>query len=80
VFQVVFFSAQFATLAKTGLHILQICLSCEEKFMQTFFFDITNLVKGIFNFLNIVGDRLGVGIESFGEHYLGFHSKLMKNS
>jgi hypothetical protein len=48
--------------------------------MQTFFFDISNLVKGIFIFLNIVGDQLGVGTKGFGEHYLGFHSKLMKNS
>jgi len=84
--QVVFFSsvfwkiAQFATLAKKGLHILQICLSCEEKFMQTFFFDITNLLKGFSFFWILLVTDLGVGIESFGEHYLGFHLKLMKNS
>jgi hypothetical protein len=48
--------------------------------MQTFFFDISNLVKGIFIFLNIVGNQLGVGTKGFGEHCLGFHSKLMKNS
>jgi hypothetical protein len=30
--------------------------------------------------MNIIGDILGVRIESFHEHYLGFHLKFMINN
>jgi hypothetical protein len=30
--------------------------------------------------MNIIGDLLGVAIESYGNHYLELHSKLVRNS
>jgi hypothetical protein len=30
--------------------------------------------------MNIIGNILGVAIESYDDHYLGLHSKLLKKS
>jgi hypothetical protein len=46
--------------------------------MQPFFFGSANLAKKIIIFM-IILVILWVRIESFGEHYLGLHSKLVIN-
>jgi hypothetical protein len=48
--------------------------------MQPFMFSTAKLAKENFIFMNIIGDILGVAIESFGNHYLELHSKLVRNS
>jgi hypothetical protein len=50
-----------------------------RKIMQPFFFSSANLAKKIIIFM-IILVTLWVRIESFGEHYLGLHSKLVINN
>ncbi len=43
-------------------------------------FSSAKLANEIFIFMNIISDILGVAIESYGNHYLELHSKLVRNS
>jgi hypothetical protein len=51
-----------------------------RKIMQPLFFGNVNLAKKDYHLYDYFGDILWVRIESFGEHYLGLHSKSVINS
>jgi hypothetical protein len=51
----------------------------KENYAIIFCFN-ANLANEIFIFMNIIGNILGVAIESYDDHYLGLHSKLLKTS
>ncbi len=46
----------------------------------TIFFLPLQIWQNKISCLCIIGDILGVAIESYGDHYLGLHPKLARNS
>jgi hypothetical protein len=68
---------QFVILGRKDFTICEYA-KVRRKIMQPFFFGSVNLAKKIIIFM-IILVILWVRIESFGEHYLGLHSKLVIN-